>query len=303
MWRYGSCLIPLWLVVSCGTGDPVAEGEPNPFGPTGIPPALRGAGSQGGTPLAPGGITEAMRNNPGVVLDQDEIVYTDPDAEDPENIPTELSLLLSEEPQEGPWGQSYTEAFKQAKRKEKPVLIWFTDSQNSVNCKMMNQELFNDGKFDEWASDSFVRLRVDSRVSGDTGDEIARKRDYVEGLKKRYKVHGTPLLVVLTPAGDVIGRYKGYLRGQASYKWGQLRQASVLADDKHRKWKARMEKKGYRTWKDPRGRKIFAKLESCWEGKVVLVEPDGTRARTKERNLSPNDQDWLAAQRRARGIE
>jgi hypothetical protein len=101
----------------------------------------------------------------------------------------------------------------------------------------------------------------------------------------------------------VVLREKGYVRGQAEFRWGQLRQSAKLAAEKHEKWKSRMEKKGYRTWKDPRGRKIFAKLVAYREGKLILVEPDGTRAITKETNLSPSDQDWIASQKRARGIE
>jgi thioredoxin-related protein len=244
-----------------------------------------------------------MKNNPGVVLDPEEIVYTDPDAEDPESLPTELNTLLSEAQQDGPWSQSYSKVFKQARREDKPVLIWFTDSQNSVNCKMLSQELFNDAEFDEWAEETFVRLRVDSRVVGEDGNDEALKKGYVKQLKERFKVLGTPMLVVLTPAEDVILREKGYSRGQAEYKWGLMRQSAIVATEKHLDWKKKMEKKGYRTWKDPRGRKIFAKLVAYRDGELIIVEPDGTRARTKEKNLSPNDQDWIAAQKRARGIE
>ena len=186
---------------------------------------------------------------------------------------------------------------------DKPVLIWFTDSQNSVNCKMLSQELFNDEEFDEWASETFVRLRVDSRVTGKDANEESLRKSYVKDLKKRFKVLGNPMLVVLTPAEDVILREKGYVRGQAQFKWGMLRQSAKVASEKHLKWKTKMEKKGYRTWSDPRGRSIFAKLVAYRDGQLIIVEPDGTRARTKEKNLSPADQDWIAAQKRARGIE
>ncbi|MFC7335887.1 thioredoxin fold domain-containing protein [Haloferula chungangensis] len=303
MIRRLSWLSSVLILASCGTSEDPFETEPNPFGATGIPAALRRGDGQGGTPIAPGGISDEMKNNPGVVLDPNEIVYTDPDAEDPDSLPTELDTLLSEAPQEGPWSKSYTNVFKRARREDKPVLIWFTDSQNSVNCKMLSQELFGDVEFEEWAEETFVRLQVDSRVSGDNGDEVARRKDYVQELKKRFKVLGTPMLVVLTPAEDVIMREKGYVRGQANFKWGQLRQAAEVASKKHQAWKSKMEKKGYRTWKDPRGRKIFAKLVAYKDGELVIVEPDGTRARTKEKNLSPADQDWIAQQKRARGIE
>jgi hypothetical protein len=303
MFRRFSWLAPILILASCGNSEDPFEAEPSPFGPTGVPSVLRGGGSQGGTALVPGGISDEMKNNPGMVLDPNEIEYTDPDAEDPDSLPTELYALLSESPQEGPWSKSYTNVFKRARREDKPVLIWFTDSQNSVNCKMLNQELFNDAEFDEWANENFVRLQVDSRVSGENGDEVARRTDYVKELKKRFKVLGNPMLVVLTPAEEVILREKGYVRGQANFRWGQLRQAAEVASKKHEVWKTKMEKKGYRTWKDPRGRKIFAKLVSYKDGELVIVEPDGTRARTKEKNLSPEDQDWIAEQKRARGIE
>lgn len=296
-------LWPVLMIVSCGSSEDPFEAVDKPFGPGGIPAALRGGGGQGGTPLAPGGISDEMKNNPGVVLDPNEIVYTDPDAEDPESLPTELDALLAEGPQDGPWSQSYTTVFKRARREDKPVLMWFTDSQNSVNCKMLSEELFNDPEFDDWASETFVRLRVDVRVSGETNDEESRRKDYVSNLRKRFKVLGNPLLIVLTPAEEVILKEKGFVRGQANFKWGQLRQSAKVASDKHEKWKQRMEKKGYRTWKDPRGRKIFAKLVAYRDGELIIVEPDGTRARTKERNLSPEDQDWIAAEKRARGIE
>lgn len=303
MFRRLSWLALVLILGSCGTSEDPFETDPNPFGATGVPSALRRGKSQGGTAIAPGGISDEMKNNPGVVLDPNEIVYTDPDAENPDSLPTELDALLSEAPQEGPWSKSYTNVFKRARREDKPVLIWFTDSQNSVNCKMMSQELFNNIEFEEWASETFVRLQVDNRVSGDDGDEVSRRKGYIKNLKKRFKVLGSPMLVVLTPAEDVIMREKGYVRGQANFKWGQLRQSAEVASKKHQSWKAKMEKKGYRTWKDPRGRKIFAKLVAYKDGELVMVEPDGTRARTKEKNLSPADQDWIAQQKRARGIE
>lgn len=296
-------LIP--LLASCGGTEGEVE-EPNPFGPTGIPPMLRRGGSMGGTPIGPRGnaIPESFKNNPGVVLDPDEIVYTDPDAEDPEGAMSELKELLSAVPSEGPWRKSFTNAFKEARQTDKPVLMWFTDSQNSPNCRQLSQELFNQQEFEDWAEETFVRLQIDQRLGSVLLDNNeSRKKDYVASLKKRYKVRGQPTMLVLTPSGEVIGRYKGYRRGQADYKWGQLRQGAMLASQAHVKWKAKMEKKGYRIWSDPRGRKLFAKLIYYRKGTLVLLEPDGTRAKTKEKNLSPKDQDWITALKRSRGME
>lgn len=291
---------PAAVLVSCGGGPDELAQQPSPFGPTGIPPALRGDGGQG-TRIGPGGnLPAALQDSAGVVLDANEIVFTDPDAEDPEAAMAELKELLSEIPEEGPWKRSHTNALREARRVEKPVLMWFTDSQNSPPSRALAQELFNKQEFEDWAGETFVRLQVDRQV---TGENTESKADYVEYLKKHYKVRGQPTLLVLTPDGKVIGRYNGYKRGEAEYKWGQLRQGARLALEAHEEWRAKMEKKGYRMWSDPRGRTLFAKLAAYRDGELILVEPDGRRARTKESNLSPDDQQWIAEQKRARGIE
>ncbi|BCX49948.1 hypothetical protein HAHE_38560 [Haloferula helveola] len=290
------------LLAACGTDEraTVDDLPRNPFAPDAIPAALRGDG----TPIKPSdGLTADMRNDAGTVWNPDEIEYTDPDAENPDNIVPELRKLLDSATTEGPWRRSYTAAFREARKTNTPVLMWFTDSQNSPNCKALSEDLFSKQEFEEWASQNFVRLQVDQRVGSKLEDEGARKSDWVQALKKRYKVFGNPTLLVLTPAGEVIGRYKGYRRGQWEYRWGQLRQGADLARKSHADWIKKMEKKGYRTWHDPRGRSFFAKLIAYRDGELVLIEPDGTRAQTKERYLSPEDQDWIAAQKRARGIE
>lgn len=285
---------------SCGGGpEVVQEEEPNPFGPTGIPPALRG----GGTPIESGRGLDELRNDAGTVWNADEIVYTDPDAEDPDAVLPELAELLAEAKDEGPWGQSYTATMREARRTETPVLMWFTDSLASPPSKAMSEDLFSRQDFEEWAGETFVRLQVDERVKGDGQDDYARKTDWVEALRKRYRVMGNPTLIVMTPSGEVIGRYRGYKRGQYEYRWGQLRQAAKLAKDSHEAWKSKMEKKGYRTWSDPQGRKFFAKLIAYKDGELVLVEPDGTRARTREGRLSVEDRKWIAEEKRKRGIE
>ena len=47
-----------------------------------------------------GGIPSDLRDHAGVVLDPEDIVFTDPDAEDPDSIVPELKELLSAAPTE-----------------------------------------------------------------------------------------------------------------------------------------------------------------------------------------------------------
>lgn len=302
-WK-SALLAAVLALASCGTGPDAetVEGGPRPpslLSDESIPPQLRG----GGTPLRPQGVPAELRDDAGTVLDPAGIVFTDPDAENPDNISDELRELFEAVPKEGPWRQSYVNACREARLTGKPVLMWFTDSQNSPNCKALSEELFTRRDFEEWAGESLIRLQLDQRVQGSKlNHEAATKADYIQSLKKQYKVLGQPTMLVLTPAGEVIGRYRGYRRGEFEFKWGQLRQAVFLAQKAHAKWIGDMEKKGYRVWSDPRGRRIFAKLVAYRDGELYLIEPDGTRAKTKERHLSQQDRDWIAQEKAKRGL-
>ncbi|HEY8962550.1 MAG TPA: thioredoxin family protein [Luteolibacter sp.] len=285
------------------TGGPKKKEEkPQPFGPTGIPPELRAKG--GGSPVTPGGNVAPAPLN---FTPESDIAWTDPDH--PEAGIPELNTLL-EGPKRGPWEENDKEAFRRASREGKPVLIWFTDSKNSPGCKALSAELFSKGEFESWAKERFVRLRVDSQIrQRDPNlslDEAATKeatlREYTATLKKRYKVLGHPTVLVLSPDGEVIGRYKGYKSGDADYFWGLLKQGDTVAQKRYGEWRAGMEKKGYREWQDRSGRKVFAKLLAYSEGKLLLVEPDGARSKTTEARLSDADREWIRQQKAMRGL-
>lgn len=312
-------LFPWILVAALATSScaklglaskPEKKAEKSPFGPTGIPPQLRSRVSGPGAtpafaPAAPGAPgAPSMR---GLTAEED-IVYTDPDNPDAE-IP-ELANLLSG-PKRGPWEESETVAKKLAAREGKPLLIWFTDSVGSPMCKALSQELFSTHEFGDWANEKLIRLRVDSEVNVDDPDlDVGSSEDrritiirYVAELKKRYKVMGHPSLVLLSPSGEVIGRYRGYKRGDADYFWGLIRQGEIAATISYQGWRSGLEKKGYRDWQDRRGRKFFAKLVSYSKGTLILVEPDGSRAKTREEILSDLDRKWIAEQKKIRNLD
>ena len=299
--RYLAVVVGLGVLASCGGGGPapVDEVPVDPFSPSAIPAALRGDGRK----LDPATELAALQQDAGTVMNPEGIVYTDPDAENPDDISQELADLLAEPTDEGPWGRSITRVLREARRRDKPVLMWFTDSGNPMASRAITEDLFSRRDFEEWASETFVRLQVDEEVGSKPDDSASRKADFIAGLKKHYKVFGYPTLIVLAPSGEVIGRYRGYKRGQWEYKWGQLRQAAFLAEKSHAEWKRKMEAKGYRTWTGAMGRTIFAKLLAYRDGILVLVEPDGTRARTREGQLSGTDRDWIDAEKRKRGLE
>lgn len=281
------------------------EKQTNPIGVTGRP-LIRSGNSDTGTPVVAGG------NIPGKtaalsITPEEDIVFTDPDNPDA-GLP-ELATLLSNV-KRGPWEESETIAKQRSVREGKPLLIWFTDSVGSPMCKALSQELFSTNDFGNWATEKLVRLRVDASVKitdpdldlGSSEDRRIAIKNYSAELKKRYKVLGYPSLVLLSPSGEVLGRYRGYKRGEADFLWGQLKHGEAVSSEAYKGWRSGLEKKGYREWRDRRDRKIFAKLTSYSNGTLTFIEPDGTRSKTQEASLSDKDQAWIAEQKKLRNM-
>ncbi len=207
-----------------------------------------------------------------------------------------------EKPENKSWHTRYSTASRLSKRSGKPMLIWFTDSARSPLCRRLSDELFSRPDFESWAAEKIVRLRVDSTIKiknreqmglGKYEDLKTRKNDYVKRLKKRYSVHGHPTVILLSPSGKVLQKYRGYKKGNAEYYWGRLKHVVSNAEEDYGKWRERMEARGYRVWTSRDGQKIFAKLYRFASGKVTLIDPDGKRGKTSMRNLSDADQTWI----------
>lgn len=297
----GSCSVP-------GIKKAPEEKKESPYGPTGIPPDLRAKKGDPGIPVQAGG-NVGQQTMTDLFTPSEDIVYTDPD--NPEAPIPELTTLLSMS-KKGPWEESETLAKQRSVREGKPLLIWFTDSQRSPMCKALSGELFATHEFGEWATENLVRLRVDSANvktkdldadSEDAENFRSRSMAYYADLKKRYKVMGYPSLVMLSPSGEVVGTYRGYKKGDSKFVWGQLKQSAAVSDASYKGWREGMEKKGYREWSDRTDRKIFAKLVSYSKGELVLIEPNGRRARTRESSLSEKDRQWIADQKKLRQIQ
>lgn len=274
---------------------------PSPLGMSDIQDFRRIRDSaQGGTPIKSGGNVGPVPI--GGNLKPEEVVWTDPDDANAE-IPKLDELMDEASKTKGPWAASEAAALRESKASGKPLLIWFTDSASVASDKPIAMELFNREEFEKWALENVVRLRVDQSPGGATMNETASRKIYVRKLKERYKVMGYPTLLLITPTGEVISRVKGYLKGQGDYKWGLLKQGVTVANENFSKAKAGLVAKGYRDWSDGKGRSIFARLTAYRDGDLILVEPDGQRARTNEKKLSADDREWIRKEKEKRGIQ
>lgn len=307
--------VVLTLVPSCGMLDSKdrkktggVEMETSPAGASGIPPQLRPKQNAEANIIAAGGNTSGAVPNLSQIVSDDDLIFTDPDNPNA-NLP-ELSTIL-ENKKRGPWEASEAIAKQRSVSEGKPLLIWFTNSMNSPMCLALSQELFSQHEFGDWASEKIVRLRVDQSAKLEDDDlgldqqmtqEINIKQ-YVEKLRKKYKVLGTPTLIMTKPNGDVILRRSGYKRGDSKFVLGQIQHAEAVSLNSHKAWKKSLEGKGYRDWNDRKGRKVFAKMVNYSKGTLTFIEPSGRRSRTSESALSDQDRQWIVEQKKLRGLE
>lgn len=253
-------------------------------------------GNSGGS-ASSGLLGMTARVNTGQLPNEADIVWA---PEDPDQPIEQLEELWSK-PIKDAWYDSYEEAMQTSRQSGRPVLIWFTNSASSPTCKLLSAELFSRSQFKSWADEKVIRLRVDANILDDNDDRRVRKEEYVNDLKKRYKVLGAPVVVLISPRGSVFGKYRGYKSGDPVYYLGRLKNAQRVATRDYGQWREEMEKKGYRVWHDRKGRSLFAKLLRYSKGRVLLIEPDGKKSQTVESRLSKEDRNWIQEQKASRG--
>lgn len=219
-------------------------------------------------------------------------------SEDPDAEMQELGDLWENMPRQvDAWHASYSMAMQESRREGKPVLIWFTDSKSNSIDKALEAEVFSQQEFKSWAEGNVILLRVDRRIYEDDPHLKKRKVDYVNNLKKRYKVLGAPVVLVLSPRGASFGKYVGYKASAPEFYFGKLKSGYRNAVEDYGRWREEYERKGYRVWHDNRGRKVFAKPRALRDGTIYLITPGGKKSKTSLSNLSADDRAWVAEQK------
>ncbi len=245
--------------------------------------------------------TEELKKTVSATRPED-IIWTDPD--DPygekEGASKELEQVLAEKTK-GPWELSYSEGVSLAKQSNKPVLLWFTSSKNSPNCKTLNAEVFNTTDFETWSTQNFVKIKIDLTIEDKFAtEEVSNKIAWLNALEKRFNVHGTPVVIVMTSGEKVLATYRGYKGGDKDFYLGRIKQAAAIAKAEQETWKSDLKSQGYRDFTDKKGRAVFAKLTRYENGTLYMVEPDGRRLKTSEEKLSAEDQGWIAEEKAKR---
>jgi protein disulfide-isomerase len=117
-----------------------------------------------------------------------------------ETIPRDNPTPTSESPLL-PWTTDFDKALATAKVDSIPLYVYFTGSSWCIWCKKMDREIHNQDAFRQKTVGKFLFVKVDLPA----GTQPSEK---VRTLIDTYKVHGVPTVVILSPAGEELGRFR-----------------------------------------------------------------------------------------------
>jgi len=107
---------------------------------------------------------------------------------------------------------NYAEALQTAKETNKPILIDFTGSDWCVWCMKLDEEVFSQPEFIEFASQNLVLFKADF-PSKKVEQPVELKEQNV-ALGKKYEIEGFPTIILIDAEENVIAQ-TGYQEGGA----------------------------------------------------------------------------------------
>lgn len=119
------------------------------------------------------------------------------------------------------WTTDYPAALKKAAKENKLVLLDFTGSDWCPWCMKLDQELFSQKAFQDYAEKNLVLVLVDfprGKKSAEQSDALKKQN---QDLQTKFKIEGYPTLLLLDAQGNQVKQPANYLPGgpEAFIKW------------------------------------------------------------------------------------
>ena len=102
-------------------------------------------------------------------------------------------------------------AQSKAKAENKPMLLDFTGSDWCGWCIKLDEEVFDQAAFSQYAAAELVLVEIDFPRGKEQSDKLKAQN---EALAQQYGVRGFPTILVLSSEGELIEK-TGYRRGGA----------------------------------------------------------------------------------------
>lgn len=109
------------------------------------------------------------------------------------------------------WLIDFEMAQAKAKAENKPLLLNFTGSDWCGWCIRLDEEVFSQSIFKDFAAASLVLVELDFPSNKAQSAETKAQN---EALGEKYGIRGFPTILLLSPEGELLGR-TGYQKGGA----------------------------------------------------------------------------------------
>lgn len=109
---------------------------------------------------------------------------------------------------EGGWIEDFAQASALSKKTNRPMLLEFTGSDWCPPCIQMNKQIFSTKKFQDFAKDNLVLMKVDFPMRKPQNTAIQQQNLQ---LDEKFGVNGAvPTVILLSPEGKVLGAHQGF---------------------------------------------------------------------------------------------
>ena len=119
------------------------------------------------------------------------------------------------------WMTDYPAALKKASQENKLVLLDFTGSDWCPWCMKLDQELFSQKAFNDYAKKNLVLVLVDFPRGKKAAEQSDALKKQNQDLQTKFKIEGYPTLILVDAQGKQVKKPKNYIEGgpEAFIKW------------------------------------------------------------------------------------
>ncbi|MEZ5164046.1 MAG: thioredoxin family protein [Fimbriimonadaceae bacterium] len=137
-----------------------------------------------------------------------------------------IAFLYIADQNSGPaWQTNYSEAVKEAKATNKPMLVNFTGSDWCGWCIRLKKEVFTKRDFRKWAAENVVLVELDYPQQTPQSDAIKKQN---KALAEKYRIESFPTILFINGKEEVIGQ-SGYLRDPGPKAWTKYADSMIAS--------------------------------------------------------------------------
>jgi len=100
-----------------------------------------------------------------------------------------------------PWTTDFDQALELAKAQSRPLYVYFSGHNWCIWCKRMDKEIHNQDSFRQKMVGKFIFVRVDLPAGSPPTDKVKE-------LLSSYHVKGVPTVLVISPDGNELSRFR-----------------------------------------------------------------------------------------------